>query len=344
MRAAIHAIEYYLPSGTVTTEDLAEQFPSWSVAKIDDKTGVRVRHVAGSEECSSDLAVEAAQRLFASGACQPAEIDFVLFCTQSPDYFLPTTACLLQDRLGIPTRAGALDYNLGCSGFVYGLGMAQGLIETGQASRVLLLTAETYSKFMHPRDKSVRTIFGDAAAATLIGAVDSERPLLGPFVYGTDGAGGRNLIVPAGGLRCPRSASTGEETEDEFGNVRSRNHLFMDGAEIFNFTLDVVPDSVTHLLERAGKSCDDIDLFVFHQANRYMLEHLRKRLKLPPEKFCMTMAHCGNTVSSSIPIALKHASDEGRIQAGQTAMLVGFGVGYSWSATLVRWWPLSRES
>jgi 3-oxoacyl-[acyl-carrier-protein] synthase-3 len=337
MKAAIRALEYYLPAGTLTTEDLAAQFPGWSVAKIDDKTGIRVRHIAAPEECSSDLAVEAARKLFASGACQPVDIDYLLLCTQSPDYFLPTTACVVQERLGIPTEAGALDFNLGSSGFVYGLGMAQGLIETGQASRVLLITADTYSKFIHPLDKSVRTIFGDAAAATLITAVATDRPMMGPFVYGTDGAGACNLIVPAGGLRRPRSEETGREVDDDYGNCRSEDNLFMDGAEIFNFTLEAVPRSVSRLLQKVGKTCDQIDLFVFHQANRYMLDHLRKRMKLPAEKFLVSMAHCGNTVSSTIPIALCDALSEGRIRPGQTAMLVGFGVGYSWAATLVEW-------
>ncbi len=173
MKAAIRAIEYYLPEKAVTTEQLSAEFPEWSVQKIDEKTGIQVRRIAGEDECSSDLGVAAAQKLFESGACAAHDIDYVLFCTQSPDYFLPTTACLIQDRLGIPTSAGALDFNLGCSGFVYGLGLAQGLIESGQAANVLLLTAETYSKFIHPRDRSVRTIFGDAAAATLVSAVEA---------------------------------------------------------------------------------------------------------------------------------------------------------------------------
>src|SRR5882762_1037026 len=181
MQAAISAIEYFLPSNVVSTSDLSREFPEWSVEKIDQKTGIQQRHIAAEEECSSDLAVNAAQRLFDSGACKPESIDFVLLCTQSPDYFLPTTACLVQDRLGIPTSAGALDFNLGCSGYIYGLGLAQGLISSGQASNVLLITAETYSKFIYPRDKSVRTIFGDAAAATLLKGVESESPFIGPF-------------------------------------------------------------------------------------------------------------------------------------------------------------------
>ncbi len=339
LHAAIAAIEYHLPERTLTTAGLSAEFPEWSVAKIDEKTGIQTRHLAGPDECSSDLAVAAARKLFESGACTPAQIDFVLFCTQSPDYFLPTTACLLQDRLGIPTSAGALDFNLGCSGFIYGLGLAEGLIASGQATRILLLTAETYSKFLHPRDRSVRTIFGDAAAATLLTASDAPQPAIGPFVYGTDGAGAPNLIVPAGGLRNRPGPETAIAADDDFGNTRGPENLFMDGPEVFAFTIRAVPQAVQTLLDRTGLALDGIDLFVFHQANRHMLDTLRRRLAIPPEKFEVSMGDCGNTVSSTIPIALKHAAAEGRLQPGATVMLVGFGVGYSWGATLVRWSP-----
>ena len=337
MNAALAAIEYYLPSQVLSTEDLSAEFPEWSVQKIDSKTGIYARHIAAEGECASDMAVAAAQKLFASGACEPQSIDYLLLCTQSPDYFLPTTACLVQDRLGIPTSAGALDFNLGCSGYIYGLGLAQGLIASGQASSVLLLTAETYSKFLNRGDRSVRTIFGDAAAATLLVAKDSPAPLIGPFVYGTDGSGGANLIVPAGGLRRPRSPETAVPQEDEGGNTRSPDDLYMNGAEIFNFTIAAVPESVHALMQKAGCALEDIDLAVFHQANKYMLDHLRKRMKIPAEKFQVTMSHCGNTVSSTIPIALKHAACEGPLRSGSLVLLVGFGVGYSWGATLLRW-------
>ncbi len=337
MHAKLAAIEYYLPEAVISTADLAAEFPEWSVEKIDDKTGIRERHIAAPNECSSDLAVAAARRLFDSGVCRPHDIDFVLLCTQSPDYFLPTTACLVQAELEIPTTAGALDFNLGCSGYVYGLGLAEGLIASGQARKLLLLTAETYSKFLHPLDKSVRTIFGDAAAATLLVAADSPDPLLGPFVYGTDGSGAPNLIVRTGGMREARTPQTGAAIEDDSGNTRSQDNLFMDGAEIFNFTLSAVPKSVNALLEKAALTLEQVDLFIFHQANKYMLDHLRKRIKIPPEKFLVSMAHCGNTVSSTLPIALKHAAQEGRLHDGALVMLVGFGVGYSWGATLLRW-------
>jgi 3-oxoacyl-[acyl-carrier-protein] synthase III len=337
MRVAIRAIDYYLPEQAVSNEDLAREFPEWSVEKIQGKTGIQERHIACPQECSSDLAFQAAQKLFASGKATPAEIDYLLLCTQSPDYFLPTTACVLQDRLGIPTSAGALDFNLGCSGYIYGLGLAQGLIETEQASRVLLITAETYSKFIHAGDKSVRTLFGDAAAATVLEAAPQENCRGAAYVFGTDGKGAPNLIVPVGGLRRRPSPETAQVATDGDGNTRGPENLYMNGAEIFNFTLRMIPDCVGRLLARTGVQPDEIDLYVFHQANQFMLDHLRKKMKIPPEKFLVWLGHCGNTVSSTIPIALKHAVDEGRLRPGQLVMLVGFGVGYSWGATLLRW-------
>jgi 3-oxoacyl-[acyl-carrier-protein] synthase-3 len=327
--AAIRAVEYHLPERALTNEELARAFPDWGVEKIAAKTGVRRRHLAAPAECASDLAVAAARKLFAGGAVSPEQVDFLLLCTQSPDYFLPATACVLQDRLGLPTAAGALDYNLGCSGFVYGLGLAKGLIETGQAGNVLLLTAETYSKFLRPDDRGVRTIFGDAAAATLVqarpGTAPGGLPWVGPFVYGTDGRGKDNLIVAEGAMR----GRNGEATP--------AGHLHMNGPEIFSFTLEAVPRAVEGLLARAGLALDAVDLFVFHQANRFMLDHLRAGLRIPREKFVMALEDCGNTVSSTIPIALAEAARRGQLVPGRLVMLVGFGVGYSWAATLVRW-------
>jgi 3-oxoacyl-[acyl-carrier-protein] synthase-3 len=280
------------------------------------------------------LGFESSQRLFAEHGVQPADIDFILLCTQSPDYFLPTTACLLQERLGIPRTAGALDFNLGCSGYVYGLGLAAGLIETGQARNVLLITAETYSKFISPRDKSVRSIFGDAAASTLVAA--SETGSVGPFVYGTDGSGGKHLIVKTGGMRQRQPVAQASEVVDEYGNVRDDNCLFMNGSEIFGFTLKAVPQVVEGLRQRSGLGDDLVDYYVFHQANKYMLDTLRKKLKIAPEKFCECYAGCGNTVSSTIPIGLYHAIKNGRVLAGNRVMLVGFGVGLSWAGCMIQ--------
>ncbi len=336
MNACIRAIRYHLPEAVLSNDELAKHYEGWSAEKIAAKTGIRERRVAAADECASDLAVKAGEALFASGACRPEDVDLLLLCTQSPDYFLPTTACLVQQRLGLPTTCGALDYNLGCSGWVYGLGLAKGMIESGQARTVLLITAETYSKFIHPGDKSVRTLFGDAAAATLVQGVEGSSPAIGPFVYGTDGRGAKNLIVPTGGMRraIERDAAP---TQDDSGNQRTVNNLYMNGSEIFTFTLRSVPQCVASLQERAGVSLGDIDAFVFHQANEYMLTHLRKKLGIPPEKFVVAMDDCGNTVSSTIPIALARAAADGRIKEGDRLMLVGFGVGYSWAGALARW-------
>jgi 3-oxoacyl-[acyl-carrier-protein] synthase-3 len=333
----IAAIEYYLPEQVLTTAELAAEFPEWQVEKIDKKTGIHTRHIAAPDECSSDLAVKAAEKLFASGVCRPEQIDYILFCTQTPDYLVPTTACLIQHRLGIPTHAGALDFNLACSAYVYGLGIAEGLITTGQARNILFLTAETYTKLIHPQDRSVRTVFGDGAAATLIRAADSTQPSMGPFLYGTDGSGGPHLIVPTSGARQPRTPETSRALEDEDGNVRSQDDLFMAGADIFNLTIQTAPRAVQDLIAKSGTSLEQIDLFVFHQANQYMLEHMRKRLQIPADKFVVSMAHCGNTVCSTIPIALKDAWDAGRLRSGMLVMLVGYGAGYSWGAMLMHW-------
>ncbi len=337
MKAVIQAIEYLFPSTAVSNDELAQRFPEWGARKIEEKTGIANRWITDDGECASDLGVAAAQKLFTAGYCKPGDIDFLLFCTQSPDYFLPTSACLMQQRLGIPTSAGALDFNLGCSGFIYGLGLAKALIETSQATNVLLITAETYSKFIHTGDKSVRTIFGDAGAATLVRGVMEGDASVGPFVYGTDGSGARNLIVPVGGMRQRTAPVNDEAAVDSDGNLRSSTNLYMNGPEIFAFTLRAVPAAVHELLTRSGKKLEEIDLFVFHQANQYMLDHLRKKLKIPAEKFFVNLRESGNTVSCTIPIALKQASEARRVKSGDLVMLVGFGVGYSWGATLVRW-------
>ena len=335
-RAAISAIACHLPDTTLGNEQLARELGAWTADEIESKTGIRSRHVAAPDECASDLALRAAEKLFAGGECRPEEIDFLLLCTQTPDYFLPTTACLLQARLGIPTSCGALDFNLGCSGYIYGLGLARGLVETGQARKVLLLTADTYTKLIEPQDRSVRTLFGDAAAATCVSAVESEDALLGPFVYGTDGKGACNLIVPTGAFRA--EAGQGSDSDKDLGpGPCAASRLHMNGPEVFTFSLQRVPQAASDLLKISGLTLGAIDWFVFHQANNYMLEHLRKKMAIPAEKFCLCLKNVGNTVSCSIPIALDSLLRAGKLRPGHLLMLVGFGVGYSWGATLVRW-------
>jgi 3-oxoacyl-[acyl-carrier-protein] synthase-3 len=284
------------------------------------------------------MAVKAAQKLLDRNICAPANIDFVILCTQSPDYFLPTSACLIQDRLKLPKKTGAFDFNLGCSGFIYGLAIARSFIECGLAGNVLLLTADTYSKFIHPMDRSVRTLFGDAAAATIVRGVETDnsgRPLIGPFVFGTDGGGAEHLIVPAGGLRSPRSAETALEQRDDKGNTRAKDHLYMNGPAILTFSMTAVPPLVESLLAQSGMAREDIDAFVFHQANKFILDVLRRQCKIDPDRFVIDLADKGNTVGSTIPIALADASRGGKLKPTSRLMLVGFGVGLSWAGALV---------
>ena len=335
IHSRIAAVAGYLPETVLDNNELACLYPEWSAEKIFEKTGIRERRVCGENETAGDLAEQAARRLLAAGGIDPAAIGFLLLVTQSPDYFLPTTACILQHRLGLPTSCAALDVNMGCSGYLYGLSLAQGLIAAGTARQVLLLTAETYSRHLHPRDRSVRTIFGDGSAATLISAADA--PGIGAFVLGTDGGGFQKLIVPAGGMRLPRSPATAVEQTDASGNVRSRDHLFMDGPEIFSFTITTVPRTVQETLAANALTLDAVDLFVFHQANKYMLDFLCRKCKIDPAKFYMNFADCGNTVSASIPIALARAERDGLLKPGMKVMLVGFGVGLSWGATVITW-------
>jgi 3-oxoacyl-[acyl-carrier-protein] synthase-3 len=331
MKAFIKAISYALPEKELTNEELVREFPEWSVDKIANKVGINKRFVVDENETSADLAVKAAEKLFEdNSAIDKSSIDFLLFCTQSPDYFLPTSACLIQDRLGLPTSCGALDFNLGCSGYVYGLSLAKGLIFGGIANNVLLLTGETYSKFIHPKDKGNRTIFGDAGSATLISKDGFAE--IGNFSLGTDGKGAENLMVKSGGIKYRDKLNDLEF--DESGNPISSDHLFMNGTEIFNFTIDAVPALVEDTLIKNSLSNENIDGYVFHQANKFMINFLRKKLKINPDIFHMYMSEVGNTVSNTIPIVLTEKLKENGLKGN--ILLAGFGVGYSWGGCVLK--------
>lgn len=335
LNAYIKEIEYYLPTKTLTNEDLQRDYPEWPISKIFKKTGINVRHISEENECASDLAFHACEKLFDQTSVKRSEIDFIILCTQSPDYFLPATACVLQNRLGLSVTCGAVDINQGCSGFIYGLGIAKGLVETGQSREVLLVTADTYSKYIHPSDKSVRTIFGDAAAVTLISSSSGDSGLE-RFSYGTDGSGAENLIVPAGAARAPISNESQEEYSDDSGNTRSSSNLYMDGAAIYEFSMTRVPEICLSLFDEEF-TAEGVDFFLFHQANSFMLEALRRKMQISEDKFIQEFQHCGNTVSSSIPIALKEGLKSGYIQPGSCIAAVGFGVGYSWGSCIIKW-------
>lgn len=333
MGSYIRAISYYLPERILTNEELAQEFPEWDVDKVYNKVGVRRRHLAAAGETAGDLAEKAARNLFEEYGIAPSEVDFLLLCTQSPDHFLPSTACILQDRLGIPTSAGAFDYNLGCSGCIYGMAMAKGLIAAGLATSVLLLTAETYTKYLHPSDKSNKTIFGDGAAACLI---SKEKGLaeIGDFVLGTDGSGASNLMLRTGAAR--QREKTGRSVMDDDGHANYEDYLYMNGSAIFNFTLETVPSLMKSLLSKSGLEKEDVGYYVFHQANKYMLSTIRKVCGLPADKFYVDLEETGNTVSSTILIGLKECLKAGKIAPGMKVMVCGFGVGLSYGGALLQ--------
>lgn len=330
--AAIGPIAVHFPEQVETNEQLAREFPEWNVELIYSKTGIGQRYIAAAGECASDLGVKAAEKLFQTHDIDPASIDFLLLCTQTPDYPLPTTACLMQDRLGLSTRCGAMDFNLGCSGYVYGLALADGLIRSGAVRRVLLITAETYSKYIDRDDRSLRTIFSDAAAATLIDA--HERPSLHGFQFGTDGRGADTLLVTEGGARPAADAHQPRHRK------RWNSALYMDGPSLMNFTIGAVPQVVSDILECSGLQREQVDLYLMHQATLKMLEQLQHRLGLTEEQFPVCLDKCGNTVSSTLPILIDDLRRAGRVHAEQHNLLIGFGVGWSWAGCV--WSPLTE--
>jgi 3-oxoacyl-[acyl-carrier-protein] synthase III len=326
----ISAIEYYLPDNIVDNIKLSREFPEWDAKKIFEKIGIAKRHIAAQSETALDMAVIASERVLEG--FDKSKIDFVLLCTQSPDYFLPTSACILQDRLGLRKNIGAFDFNLGCSGFVYGLAVAKGMIVSRIAENILLVTAETYSKYIHELDKANRSIFGDGAAATIISKSDKIGIL--EFELGTDGSGMSNLIVQNGGSRN-RYNQEEKDTFDENGSIHNNNCLFMNGPEIFDFTIEHIPELITHVLEKNDLTIETLDYMIFHQANKYMLDYLRKKIGVPQRKFYQNMQDTGNTVSSTIPIALKECINNRVVEKGHKVLLAGFGVGYSWGAVII---------
>ncbi|MCO6455043.1 MAG: ketoacyl-ACP synthase III [Pirellulaceae bacterium] len=323
---AVGPIAIHLPERVETNQQLQAEFPNWDLELIHSKTGIAARHIAAEGECASDLGVRAAQRLFQQYDIDPASVDFLMLCTQTPDYPLPTTACLMQQRLGLRTTAGALDFNLGCSGFVYGLSLADGLIRSGACRRVLLITAETYSKYIHPTDRSLRTIFGDGAAATLIDA--AEEPTLSGFQFGTDGSGADTLLVARGGARLEQDAIKPRHRH------RWPSELYMDGPSLINFTVGAIPKLIDDVREAAGVGPQDVSFYILHQATLKMLEQLQQRLELTSEQMPVVLEDCGNTVSSTIPIVIEQLRREGRLRPGMRNMLIGFGVGWSWAGCI----------
>lgn len=332
--ARIAGTDYHLPSRVVSNAELQAGHPQWQMDQVERQTGVKNRRRAEAGETALDLAEAACRKLAARPRCDLHGVDALLFCTESPDHVMPPNACLLQSRLGLPQTVAALDYTLACSGFIYGLYLAKALVQSGAASRVLLVTADTYSKWIHPDDRGPATLFGDGAAATLITA---GQPGLGGFLLRTDGSRSSCFVVPAGGARTPRSAETATPVRSGRDSVRSAEHLHMNGPAVVDFVKQEIPPLVTQLLDQERLTLNDLDLVVFHQASQVTLDHLYGALGVPKDKQFYGIADVGNTVSASIPIALRDAECQGRLTPGMRLMLIGFGVGLSWGGCLLNW-------
>jgi 3-oxoacyl-[acyl-carrier-protein] synthase-3 len=325
MSCYLAAISHYLPDNVVTNADLATENPGWEPEKLYRKTGIRQRHVASANETAADLGTQAAQRLLERSNFDRGSIDTLIVGTQSPDHFLPGDSALLQERLGLPTTCAAFDVTLGCSGYTYGLWLARALILSGSSRHILLVSTDTYSRYCEPHDVTTVTLFGDAAGATLLtGEPRGALAEVGPTILGTDGRGACNLIVRDGAARSSTHAG-------------SPPRLFMNGPEILSFTLDSVKTGIERLLDVTHLNWDQVDLFLMHQANRFLLENLRLKMGIDPERLPIDVEQIGNTVNASIPLLISRMIERGQLTGPRTCVLAGFGVGYSWAMSLVRW-------
>ena len=312
----ISAIEFKLGSKIETLAQACEHNPDWQADRLFAKTGIMQRHLATPEESPLSLAVDACERVLDDAGRN--YVDGLIYVTQSPESTIPTTACLLHERLGLAENCLAFDLNQGCSGFVYGLSMASGLIRTEQITRCLLVCAEGYSKYISPQDRTCRPIFSDGASAVIIEAGGSGD--IGPFVFATDGTGAPNLTLK----KNNGVAGVGDQI------------LHMNGPKVLEFTMEAVPAYVSRLIDKAELVIGDIDMFVFHQASKVVLDRVRRKLDINEAKMFRNYHDMGNTVSATIPVAMKQAQSAGILAPDMTVLIMGFGVGYSLAGCIVR--------
>jgi len=322
IKSKISAISYFYPESKLTNKDLRQCFPEYSEDKIANKTGIYTRYISGDNEYSLELAEQAGKKLFLEHQLDPKEIDYLIVCTQTPKYLIPTSACILQDRLGLRQDTGGFDLNMGCSGYIYCLHLTHCLIQSGQAEKILLLTTDTYTKLVDKENRQLRTIFGDGAAATLIEA-SSIGIGINNFCFYTDGSGYDKLIAPMSGVQGLAS------------NHTYSPDLEMAGTDVFSFAITVVPSIVDRILAKCQFEKSDIGYCVCHQANEYMLSYIKKKLEFNDSQFIIDLAEGGNTVSSSIPIVLSKLYRKEPKNKETVQLLVGFGVGLSCAACIL---------
>ena len=323
--ATIKAISTYLPP---TVEDNRNFISERSIKKI----GILERHIVTTES-AGDLAISAAEKLFAEYKIDRNETDFILLCVQHPDHLGPHTSAHLQHLLGLSKNVGTMDISHGCAGYIYGLAAAKGLIETGLAKKILFITSSVYTKYINEKDLATRPVFGDGATATWIEGVEGKENL-SAFVFGTDGEKFDKLIIPVGGSKMMPRDNPETFLTDESGNVRSNYEIFMDGSAIAYFTLREVPPLIENVLSKAELKREDLDYCIFHQANKFMLEHLRVKAELENVPYHNDISHTGNLVSGSVPLAIEQVIKSVGTKNLRRVMLAGFGVGLSWAACI----------
>ena len=332
----ISAIHYCVPRLRLTNEELEERFGQRQVRSIVKMAGIKERRIAAPGQTAADLAYWATRRLVEDRKIDLAEIDLVIFASQTPDYQIPATACVLHGRLGLSDRCAAFDVNLGCTAYPYSLSIAHGLISTGVAKKALVINAETLTKVIHPEDRSLIPLHGDAAVVSLVEACP-ETSGFRAFLLGTDGTGYEHLIIPASGMRKPRTAESSLPVADESGIVRSQEHLYMNGPAIFHFSIHKIPEVINQALAQFNVGMEDLDLVVLHQANKTMVNQIYRTVGVPEEKQFYFMETVGNVSGPSLPLTLAEAWRQGRVRPRSKTLLVAFGVGLSWGVALHEW-------
>ena len=326
----IKAIAACIPPKVVYNNDLSSIMPEEEVQKVIESVGIHERRICDSDTFASDLCFKAAKKLMEDNDIDPLSIDMLLFMSQGADYRIPATACILQNRLGMSKDCAAMDLSLGCSGYVYALSAAFAYASMEGIDRVLLLDGEAFSKIVNQRDKVNVPLYGDAGTATLVEKGDFGESV---FILHTDGSGEDAVKVPAG-MRIPITPERLKVLEREDGNMRSDIEVYMDGMEVFNFALRVVPKGVKELMKESGESFDDIYYLVFHQSNRFMTDFFIKKLKFSPSRVPYCIDRYGNTSSASVPLTI---ASELKDMGGSPAKIVmcGFGAGLSWGTAMI---------
>ena len=332
----INAIEYHLPENIITNQMLGKLNSTWDMELLEKWTGVSKRYYASDNQTALDLAFIASEKLLKHIQISSEKIDSLIFCTQSNDYIMPPNSAVLHGLLGLSEAVFAFDINLACSGFINGISIANGLMKSGTAKNILLVNADTISKYVNDKDRSTKVLFGDAASVTLLEDSKNDKGLI-DILCSTSGVNYKKLIIPYGGARNPKTDKSCISIEDKNGNFRNDENLFMDGVGIFSFVNSKVTKQIKLILSRNNFNIEDIDLFVFHQANKFVLESLAKLLKIDPQKVFMNIDKIGNTSSASIPIALKDAKSDGRLKKGDLVLCSGFGAGLSWGTCLFQY-------